>query len=110
MVKGKERKPWGSFFLEFISPHDSESTSPEISRSRPPVEEAPPVEAREAPPAPLPVPVESGPRPRQLLIRGTRLYEVAEDGSIWLAADDGHHEESLLAKWKRMRNSEINFE
>lgn len=105
MAKKTERSKQPGFVLRWFLGPDPDATSPEIARSRRPVVETPPVEA---PPASPPVPVDSGPRGRQLLIRGTRLYEIAEDGSIWLAADDGH-EEDILTKWKKAREKEINF-
>jgi hypothetical protein len=43
------------------------------------------------------------------MFRNGELYEIAENGSIWLAGDDGRQEEDILVKWKRAREKEINF-
>lgn len=92
----------GWICYRWFSPPASDATSPEIAeiaKNRRPVVETPP-----APP-----PVESGPRGRQLMFRNGELYEIAENGSIWLAGDDGRQEEDILVKWKRAREKEINF-
>ena len=67
-----------------------------------------PLPAAPSSPAPEPAPPPRPP-PRMLRIVGDQLFEVGQDGKLWLAGDDGRQEESILSKWKKMRDSEINF-
>jgi hypothetical protein len=56
-------------------------TSPELPRRAPfPPAAPPPVETTSAPAPPPPPEPPPGQRPRRLLIRGSEIFEVAEDG------------------------------
>jgi hypothetical protein len=50
-----------------------------------------------------------GPPPRRIRFKDGQLFEEDDHGRLWLASDDGRQEESILTKWKKMRDREINF-
>jgi hypothetical protein len=59
-------------------------------------------------PSPPPAPVKGVPPPRRLLFKGAVLYEVGEDGRLWLAGDDGRRED-VARRFYRQLDAQINF-
>lgn len=100
-------------WLSYFRPPAEPRTSPELPRRAPFPPAAPPIETTTRPAPPLPPEPPPGQRPRRLLIRGSEIFEIAEDGSVWPAGEDSDRVPNLGRDWNRLLRErmerELNF-
>ena len=102
MARSKKSKPPGFVLRWFLGP--AGETSPEIAKTRPPVEEAPPA----PPPVPEPSVEDRSQGPRMIFIKNGELWERMPDGSVWRAAEGSESKDPAVA-WRKAREREVNF-